>query len=93
MTLRNEEHSYAECQLCWVSFMLSVTYKHFMLSVVMRIVIRLIVVAPLPWLSKTKKEIWINQNWPFPSFLDERKCFNEKDFETLDLFEFEGTVL
>jgi hypothetical protein len=38
--------SHAECHLCWVSFMLSVTNKPFMLSVVMLIVIVLSAVLP-----------------------------------------------
>jgi len=37
---------YAECHLCYASFMLSVTYQPFMLSVIMPNVIMLSVVAP-----------------------------------------------
>ncbi len=38
--------SYADCLLCWLSIMLSVPYKPFMLSVVMLNVVMLSVVAP-----------------------------------------------
>jgi hypothetical protein len=39
------EHFYAECCLCLVSFILSATYKNYMLSVVMLNVIMVSVVA------------------------------------------------
>jgi hypothetical protein len=41
------EHCYAECLVCWLSLMLSVTHKPFMLSVIMPNVVVLNVVAPL----------------------------------------------
>ncbi len=39
------DHCYAECHLCWVSFILSVTFKPYMLSVVM-------------WMSLCKVSLW-----------------------------------
>ncbi len=45
------EHCYAECRLCWLSLMLSVTYKPLMLYVVM-----LSVVVPFQQLSNLFKE-------------------------------------
>jgi hypothetical protein len=47
-TQHKAEHSYAECLLRFVSFMLSVIQKPFMLSVIRMNVIRLSVVTPLP---------------------------------------------
>ncbi len=41
-TQHNAEHCYADCQLCSVSFIVTLIYKPFMLSVIM-----LSVVAPL----------------------------------------------
>ncbi len=40
------ERCYAECHLCWLSLMLSVTFKPFMMCVVIPNVIMLSVVAP-----------------------------------------------
>jgi hypothetical protein len=40
------EHCYAECCLCWMSCMLTVTCKSFMLSVIMLSAVMLSVVAP-----------------------------------------------
>ncbi len=39
--------TYAECHLCWMSLMLSVTYEPFMLSGIMLNVVMLSVVAPV----------------------------------------------
>ncbi len=52
---------YAECQLCWMSFMLSVTNKSFMLSIIMLKVIilnvMLNVVAPLIQFKSRRKKV------------------------------------
>jgi hypothetical protein len=40
------EHCYADCRLCILSLMLSVTYEPFMLSVITLSVVMLSVVAP-----------------------------------------------
>ncbi len=45
-TKKYAEYQYAECYLCWVSFMLSVANKSIMLSVIILSVIMLNVVAP-----------------------------------------------
>ncbi len=45
-TQHNAEHCYTQCRLCWVSLMLSVTYKPFMLSVIVLNANLLSVVAP-----------------------------------------------
>ncbi len=52
------ERCYAECHLCWLPSMLSVTYKDFMLSVIVPNVVMLIVVAPyiiFEWLPVSAK--------------------------------------
>ena len=40
------KHCYAECDLCWLSLMLSVKYKPFMLSVIMLNIVTLSVALP-----------------------------------------------